>query len=308
VAKMNARSHSARAQGPFPVHRGPFLFGPEFLSSAGWSSSFQALLKQIIAQANLAGQVVCSSGDRLARIELKTVEIMVDGGSGMFAVNERGYWARPLDDLLLWSGPCGPPKHFFRQLDEPRNVTLLRIEYQNVYDLVHLLYRHMEMRFQLALQEGIAQITACLESPPSTSVQIPLQQWPYLEVDERDLPIDPYLTEDLDLDEAVTKNGRRIYCLGVVPVRGALGASAAGTKPDAAGDQTANGDRRIKWPREVYNPVIEACVVAEKKHRGKHATQAGVMRRATEEFQKVGLKVPPKSTLESRVNKIFKAN
>jgi hypothetical protein len=222
MAKKDAALHSTRMQGPFPIHRGPFLFGPHFLSRAQWSHLFQSLIEQVLTQANLSGKVFCQPNDRLARIEFATAEMTVDGAGRMFAVDERGSWDCVMnDDDVHWSGPIGPPKQFFRELDEPQNVSMLGSDYQNVRKFTGLLHKYMEMRFKRALEEGIAQITACVERPPAPSIAIPFQQMPYLNIDDRESPADAYLTEDLELDEAVTDDGARVYCLGVAPVHSA---------------------------------------------------------------------------------------
>jgi hypothetical protein len=44
MAKKDTKPYSAKAHGPFPIHRGPFLFGPHFLSRAEWSITFQTLI------------------------------------------------------------------------------------------------------------------------------------------------------------------------------------------------------------------------------------------------------------------------
>jgi hypothetical protein len=93
----------------------------------------------------------------------------------MFAVNERGDYDSDDDDELQWSGPLGPPKQFFRELDEPRNLERLGPEYQKVRDFALLLHGYMKMRFNRALEEGIAQIVGCVQKPPAPSIVIPFQ-------------------------------------------------------------------------------------------------------------------------------------
>ena len=288
MAKEDTKPYSARALGPFPIHRGPFVFGPHILSRAEWSITFQTLIKQVLAQANITGQVFCPSGDRLARIEFKTAEMIADGDGGMFAVNERGDWLTD-DDMSHWSGPFGPPKQFFRELDEPENVTRLGPDYQNVRDFALLLYRYMEIRFQRALEEGIAQITGCVERPPAPSIPIPFQQMPYLHLVERDSPDDFYLIEDLQLDEAVTKGGARVYCLGVVPVRGAAVAALSVKR---------RGPKRVHDEAAIDSTIIELLHQKGLPSRAQRWTQSRLIEAVV---ARLGPNGPRKSTVEKRI-------
>jgi hypothetical protein len=296
----NAKPYSTNDQGPFPIHRGPFLFGPDFLCSVAWSTSFRTLIEKILLQTNVVASVVCSPDDcRLARIEFQTAEVIVDGQGGMFSVSEKGSWGSDSDDFMShWSGPLGPPKLFFQSMNEPKNIARLGIDYQNVHDFVLSLYQAME--------QGAASITACLEMPPAPSIQIPFQQLCYLDLVERDLPFDNYLIEDLQLDEAVKKDGSRVYCLGVLAISSAK-VSALDARSTAARARTPRGDKRELYPRDLYEPIIRSVVKDVKRQFGVRATQAEVKRRATAKFVLLGLRVPKKTRFEQWVRKIFKA-
>jgi hypothetical protein len=206
VVKDDTKHLNLRARGPFPLHRGPFLFGPNFLSKAEWPAAFRCLVERVLAQVQVSAEIICEPNDRTARIAFNAVEMIVDGAGGIFSVDERGSWGLD-DDGSGWCGPFGPPEQFFRELEEPENVARLGDDYRDLRDFAQLLYRYMEKHFERALEEGIAQVKACIDKPPAPVTSIPFQQMPYLRLIDRKSPAESYLKEDLQLDEYVTEEG-----------------------------------------------------------------------------------------------------
>jgi hypothetical protein len=220
-----ANSRDIKLEGRlFPLHRGPFLFGPSFLSTSDWFLEFRSLMERILAQLNISGKIVQPSDGRLARIEIGAVEITIDGGGGIFTVNELGLWDSDEHDYSHWVGPFGTPEQFLVQLNDQTNIDLLGSDHRSVQDFSELLFKYMSLRFEKALQDGLGQLTARMDSPFSPTTALDFWQRRYLKLVEKDR--EKYLVEDMDLDAAIGHGGKKIYGLGVLPLNSNTAISA----------------------------------------------------------------------------------
>jgi hypothetical protein len=199
----------------YPLHRGPFLFAPHFLSKTNWFGGFESLISDVLETSDITGKILNPYDGRQALIEIGAVEMTVDGDGGVFCVDQLGVCGSNDDDSSRWSGPLAAPLQFFQEMDTDENVERLGSDYKNVCTFSKHLYQRMRNRFEKAIREGFAQIFASLDQPlnPLSSIEFHnLRHLRFVNVCR-----DTFLQEDFELDDAVTQDGRKAFGLGVSP-------------------------------------------------------------------------------------------
>jgi len=221
---------------------------------------------------------------------------------GTFLIDEYDEEFDRRDDVQSdnWEGPLNFPSDFHRALSDCPDE--LKDEVKRISNFVSRLITQMEWRFRSALNRGDARYEGRITSD--------LNQFETIEADQiKGLIISPVKSspgipgsgENEDFEDAKGKAGQGLYSLCVVPSR----PQPPQAKLNTAGEKTADGDGRVRYPKDIYNPIIERCAKEVKRQLGKKATQAEVKRRATVELESHGLKVPRKSIFEQRVKNIF---
>jgi hypothetical protein len=203
----------------YPIHRGPFLFGPQFLSEAAWFPNFERLIEDILERINGKASIVrpYASGFRVARVEFAHVEMTIDAQGGIFSVDQLGSSELPFEEMPTFSvGPCGAPEQFFVELKEPQYVNLMGPDFKQVKEFSVLLYRLMKHRFRKATENGFAQVAAYVGDPFSDLR--PLEFWQLQHIRIKPTDREEYYTDDRKLDEAVGDGGIKIFGLGVAPL------------------------------------------------------------------------------------------
>jgi hypothetical protein len=216
------------AAGPtirYPVHRGPFLFAPHFLTEEQWFPEFYSLIEQVLAQVEVTAEIVHLYEGRHARIIFSKAEMTIDGQGGLFVVDELGSSYK--EDG--WLGPLGTPDRFLRELEEKQSIDQLGHDYRNIQSVATLLARSMSNRFKKALQSGLAQLTARKGSPFSDPCILETWQLRYLKINDEDR--EDFLTDDLELDEATGSDDTKLFGLGVAATQLMLGPDTAVSTP-----------------------------------------------------------------------------
>jgi hypothetical protein len=210
------KPHNARIDGPFPLHRGPFLFAPRFLSQSDWFPEFKLLIERVLEQLSITGKVYQPYDGRVAIVEFKKVEMRIDGGRGTFGVYELGYQSSEIEDFMkYWDGPDGLPTEFFIQFENPEFVTRLGSDYQNVCDFSDRLFVQLERRFNEALREGIGELTAHIGKQLAPLTVIDFRTLRHLQLRRLDRDFDA--DDNLELDQAISGDEEDLYDLGVRP-------------------------------------------------------------------------------------------
>jgi hypothetical protein len=254
----SAKRQNAKLDGPFPLHRGPFLFAPHFLSEANWYSEFQSLATRTLRDLKINAEIH-PNGRAELKVEFDKFELAIDGRHGAFGLFERGFSKASGDvskdddfDLSQWMGPVCGPAQFLDELKNPEIIRILADEHKSIDDFASLIFVHMKKRFNKALREGIGEITGCVGSPASEPTVFDFRLLDYLKFNEVDR--DPFSSEeDLVLDDAEVKtDGVLLFLLGVSPVRRGLKVSQ---EPDLT-----LGKRR--GAPKIFEPdlIIEAIV------------------------------------------------
>jgi hypothetical protein len=167
-----ATPHNVRLSGPFPLHRGPFLFAPEFLSESDWYPNFQALIGEILFRRGIAAKLFRARA-RVARVEFGRFDMTINGQRGTFSVQsanaEYSELDAAVDDQLA---PTGPPAHFLKQLRDPYVAEYLHDDFTEIKWLAEDLIRQMRERFQKALEAGNAELTAHVGKLSSLPVRL----------------------------------------------------------------------------------------------------------------------------------------
>jgi hypothetical protein len=202
----------------YPLHRGPFLFAPHFLTVSEWFPDFHRLIEKVLLDVNVTATILKPYEGRQARIEFSEAEMTIDGDGGIFFVDKLGTSNLPFEEMTSddWSGPCAAPRQFFEELRDPRYIALLGNDYKVVCKFADLLYRRMEHRFGKALKNGLGQVTARIGSQFAEPTDIDAWQLGYLNVIQKER--ERYFSDDRDFDEAVARDGTRLFGLGVAPI------------------------------------------------------------------------------------------
>jgi hypothetical protein len=209
-----AKSHNARTDGPFPLHRGPFLFAPRFLSESDWFPTFKLLIDRVLENLTINTKVYQTGGARIAIVEFAKAEMIIDGGRGTFSLYERGYQTSEIEDSMdYWGGPEAVPAQFLKELENPESAALLDSDYENICNFSERIFTSMKRRFRLALQEGFAELTGRIgkQLAPLTVLDFRLLRRLQLK------PLDRIFEEhdDLELDEAISGDEEPLYDLGI---------------------------------------------------------------------------------------------
>lgn len=203
----------------YPLHRGPFLFGPGFLTVESWYPSFHELIVQVLDQVNVSARISRSAewDGRQALVEFSGVEMVIDGDGGLFWVDSLGMRNVEFDATTEedWTGPAGAPDVFFRELDTEENIGRLGPDYRDVRKFSHRLFLKMRHRFESSLASGAAMITAMVGSEFVARSLLEPWQTRYLTIKE--IERESWFTDDRTLDEAVGRDGTKLFGLAVVP-------------------------------------------------------------------------------------------
>jgi hypothetical protein len=137
MAKPKNRPIKLVFEDRYPLHRGPFLFSPQFLTVADWFQNFSSLIEKVFLDIGVSADFIRGYGNRSAVIKFSNCEMTVDGEGGLFSIDDLGFSDRlrlPGNDDFLegWSGPGGAPDQFFRDLGDRRYVSHLGANYKNV--------------------------------------------------------------------------------------------------------------------------------------------------------------------------------
>jgi hypothetical protein len=250
-----AKNHSAITDGPFPLHRGPFLFAPRFLTKFAWFPEFHSLATAVLNDLGLKGNLLqFGETDRCAMIEFEKTELVIDGEGGVFALFERGFTASKSEDHMSHEhGPIGCPDQFFSELRELEETSFFFGDRKPIESFSSQIYRRMERRFEYSLRAGIAEISARVGSPISPPTVLDFRLLEYLEF--RKFVREAFLSEDLDLDEAKLKNGTPLFLVGVAPTH--RKAETSSTPPVGRG-------RQEKFPKDQ---IVDA-IVAQLRLKG----------------------------------------
>jgi hypothetical protein len=246
-----ATPHNVRLSGPFPLHRGPFLFAPEFLSESDWYPNFQALIGEILFRRGIAAKLFRARA-RVARVEFGRFDMTINGQRGTFSVQsanaEYSELDAAVDDQLA---PTGPPAHFLKQLRDPYVAEYLHDDFTEIKWLAEDLIRQMRERFQKALEAGNAELTAHVGKLSSLPVRLDFRLLQRLSLRPPKPDPDYRSEEDLQLDEGVADNGELFYLVGISP-------SVAGVRGKPASKPKSG--RGPGWPPrhsiEDYEPTI----------------------------------------------------
>jgi hypothetical protein len=233
MAKHVPKSVVYQAKDQYPIHRGPFLFAPHFLTPPEWFPNFSRLIEKALLAVKAKATIVkpTDSNGRCVRIEFSNAEMTIDGDAGIFFVDKLGTSKLDFDEMPFpdWSGPCGVPRQYFRELSQPDYIARLDHDHKNVCKFSSLLYRWMKHRFAKAQAQGIARLTARVGRPFAKPTIIDAWQLQHLRLVEKER--EKYFEDDRDLDDAIGSDGTKIFGLGVTPVIRSLGAEPA--EPEA---------------------------------------------------------------------------
>jgi hypothetical protein len=284
-----------------PVHRGLFYFGPSYLNSEEeWASNFSTLIESLLCEAKYHWSIIDKSGWQIT-IRFKLTDFMVDARNGTFTIYEHS------DDddawVTSWYGPISDPEQFFDDLSNAVFPDHLNSEINSALAFSGDLMRQMLARRRAAIEKGYASFEARIGSISNNFCLLALDQVRRLTLVPPERDFEMY-REDTKLDDAKGPNQEMFYSLCIVPTPH----QSQQAKSNVAKREAAEGDNRVLYPPDIYNPIIEKCVKEVKRKLGKRATQAEVMRRATAVFLDLRLKVPRQTVFENRVRKIFKAN
>jgi hypothetical protein len=283
-----------------PYHRGLFYFGPEYLGSEEkWTSNFLELVEALLPSARRPWSVVDRSGWQIT-IRFDLTDFTIDARSGTFIVYEHND-EEEFYSPSFWYGPINCPERFVEEISNCEFPEHLESELNHVQVMASELTRQMLLRRRAALRRGYAGLEARFSLVSNDFRRLDADQVEHLRIipAERDFEVG---RDNSKLDDAEGPNHEMFYsfCIVSVPMQ----RKRAELKVNE--HNATNANRNIKYPKEIYNPIIEKCVKDVKRQFGKQATQAEVKRRATLAFKERGLPVITKTVFDERVREIFK--
>jgi hypothetical protein len=220
MATVKTNPLSGRSKELYPLHCGPFLFSPQFLTAADWFQNFSELIEKVLLDAHMTATLSKGSGSRSALVKFSNCEMTVDGDGGLFFLDELGFSDIPFDDDRIpfsdWYCPCGKPPVFLEELQEPDTIARLGAEHRGISKFSSILYLRMKHRFEKALKQGTAQISACLGSPFTERSEIEAWKLSHLKLVEKER--ESFFTDDRELDQAVSDDGIKIFGLAITPL------------------------------------------------------------------------------------------
>lgn len=209
------------------VHRAPFLFGPNYLSSADeWQRSFSDLVRSVCATEKVSYALITSDQFRLT-LTFGNLDFAIDAYDGIFDLTEQSTFED--DDLsnTAWGGVGDVPDDFLSQLTSHHVPKKFRsVVFASVKPIATALWFQMRSRFKRAIADGLAEIYARPGSPLSDFVRIEADAFEYFAVGRGERPL-----HSTELDEAKGPRGERLFSVGVVPVERRVLAPAKKTKP-----------------------------------------------------------------------------
>lgn len=221
MARAKTKPPVDRSKELYPLHRGPFLFSPRFLTASDWFQNFSDLIGKVLLEVGVNANLVRGPGDRCAIIKFTNFDMTVDGDGGLFFLDDFGFSDRvllPEDDNFLdgWSGPCGAPDQFFQELGDHSHILQLGADYKGIRRFSSRLYLLMEQRFKNALKSGEALVSACIGSPLAERSDIEAWKLHYLKLVEKEREL--FFFDDRNLDQAVSDDGIKIFGLAITPL------------------------------------------------------------------------------------------
>jgi hypothetical protein len=281
--------------GLFPLHRGPFLFAPQFLTTSSWYSNFDALIKDISREQEIDVVVSSYSQRDTARavVTFSRTDLIIDSQGGLFWVDPIGYRYAEDDFVSNFCGPSGVPRKFFRDLEDPSLVVHLNDDRIPISRFSEVLYRAMTNRFNRALRDGIAELVCCIGSPLAEATVLDPSKLKYLKLLPKDR--ESAFEVDNELDDGVASDGTQIFCLGIrlkkIP--------SFGREINELEVPKKDGRARIDW--KVIDLFIKKGL-SQRKGASKADIFRFVMARLEDESH---LKKPSKTMLEDRIRKFF---
>jgi hypothetical protein len=237
----------------YPIHRGPFLFAPHFLTVSEWFLEFNRVVRISLLDTKAMASIDKPRSGRQMLIKFPKSEMMIDGDGGMFFVDQLGQSEAEDDDGFwnYWSGPGGTPTQFFEELRDPANVRKIGTDYESIFRFSELLYLRMTKRFEKALKSGFAKLTAYIGTPFGERTLLEPWQLKHIKLVGRER--ERYFEDDHDLDEGISQDGKKIFGLGVTPIIRPVSASFAA--PEVVG--RPRGRRRSIDREQLQNLMLD---------------------------------------------------
>jgi hypothetical protein len=220
MATVKTNPLSGRSKELYPLHRGPFLFSPQFLTAADWFQNFSQLIEKVLLDAHMAATLSKGSGSRSVLVKFSNCEMTVDGDGGLFFLDDLGFSDIPFDDDRIpfsdWYSPCGEFPVFLEELQESATIARLGAEHRGISKFSSMLYLRMRHRFESALKQGAAEISACLGSPFAERSSIEAWKLSHLKLIKKER--ESFFIDDRELDRAVSDDGINIFGLAITPL------------------------------------------------------------------------------------------
>lgn len=220
MATVKTNPLSGRSKELYPLHRGPFLFSPQFLTAADWFQNFSQLIEKVLLDAHMAATLSKGSGSRSVLVKFSNCEMTVDGDGGLFFLDDLGFSDIPFDDDRIpfsdWYSPCGEFPVFLEELQESATIARLGAEHRGISKFSSMLYLRTRHRFESALKQGAAEISACLGSPFAERSSIEAWKLSHLKLIKKER--ESFFIDDRELDRAVSDDGINIFGLAITPL------------------------------------------------------------------------------------------
>lgn len=204
-----------------PIHRAPFYFGPEFLSTdSEWQEHFQSLVRSIAEAEGVPLDAVERYGNYALRARQADFWFIIEAQLGTFrGVQDNGLDDDYLDAPPVWTGFEDIPVRFIRRLGIPSSSTTdlslcpdhIR---RQVLRLARGVYDQMQRSFEKALSAGLCGHEARFKLDDADFRPVSGDQLVYYDV----APWDMDEAERDSLNTAISKDRTStLYSLCVVP-------------------------------------------------------------------------------------------
>lgn len=257
----------------FPIHRGIFLFGPDYLSTIeAWRVHFVNLIEEIFNRhlsindrISFDGEVEESSIDdeivkkiafgnndsRHLVVTLHSYEFWVDGDLGHFALNKPSVFPSLIAN--------GEPSDFLRQLRSIYGEMDEDEYFDGIGDILllpQLLLYEMRKRFKTAIKSGHALVGGRIGSPIAEFSYFELDQIEHFRLSRINRNFyDAKEVEDL-ISTAVLPSGERIYSVFVSPAMDQNSLHASGlVNPEKVLIKQKPGRKGYDW-NDIENAML----------------------------------------------------
>lgn len=221
----------------FPIHRGIFLFGPDYLSTIeAWRTHFVNLIEEIFdRKLSINDQIPVdveieepSIDDEIEKkiafgnfdsrhlvVTLNSYEFWVDGDLGLFALNKPSVFPSLIAE--------GEPRSFIQQIDLLRSEIDEDVEdvSDNEIGTIRLLSKFllddMRERFRVAIKGGRALVGGRVGSPVAEIIYFEWDQLEHFRLNRTDRKLYDAKEAVERFDTAVLPTGEKIYSVFVAP-------------------------------------------------------------------------------------------